>query len=153
MTEKNELPEYKATADAYVEGNLYKADEVFTTDKPFGSTWIPLNAAAKAKAKEADKERREELKAAGGDVDVEAAVSAAVSKLRAEHADEITKLQARAEAAEAKISAGDDAALDALADEAKAKDAEIADLKARLKAFEPFDRDGDQKPGGSNKTK
>lgn len=149
MTE--ELPHYEATVDAYVDGNLYKSGETFRTDKPAGSTWIPLNAEAKAAVKVVARERAAELKAAGGDADVEAAVSSAVAKVRSEFADEIATLTKRAEAAEAKIKVGDDEALDALADENKALVAENADLKARLKVFEPFDGDSDGKPGGSVK--
>lgn len=133
MTDKNEKPQYRATADTYVEGDLKRADAEFFTDQPVSRTWIPLNAEAKAKVKARDKDVLADAKAV--DPDFSAKLDERESSVRSELASEIAALQARAVAAEAKVSAGDDAALDALAEEAKAKDAEIADLKARLKIY------------------
>lgn len=148
MTDKAELPQYESPVAVYVDGD-YVVGKPFSTDKPVGSTWLPLNAEAKAKVKARDKDVLADAKT--GDADFSAKLDEREASVRAELVGEIKALQDRVHAAEAKVSAGDDAALDALAEEAKGKDAEIADLKARLKLFESFDADKDGAPGGSVK--
>lgn len=151
MTDKAELPEYEASTVVFVDGELYPAGKRFSTDKPVGKTWSPVNAEAKAKVKAHDKDVLADIKAVDGDADVAARLDQREAKVRAELADEIAALQKRAEAAEAKAGAGNDEAFDALVEESKGKDAEIAELRARLKVFEPFDGDNDGAPGGSQK--
>lgn len=51
---------YQATEAVYVDGVLYKAGEVFATDKPKGETWEPVNAVEKA-AVEAGKQIKDDV--------------------------------------------------------------------------------------------